>query len=142
MYIGAKHLMGLRSETEWPFETSGICIERGFFLTTCHYKNLDNELENMKHPETAKIRISTAQRSEFPDEDRKIKHAYLIAENKTLDIALFRLKGGEEFQHSIKLDQLMPLAEAQGRHIWSVGYSAVEDHRYGEYFKDYPKLVG
>ena len=133
------------------FVCSGFCLGRRHFITAVHYlldasiEDRGDAIRNMKNPDSAAISISVARASiqgakykdgnmsnihwhgtrANPSPDKTLRCAYLVDEAVDHDLAIFRIKDGEqEWKHTIEIDQLAPAIDHVWSHIFSVGYSS------------------
>ncbi|KAL8919898.1 MAG: hypothetical protein Q9172_004746 [Xanthocarpia lactea] len=131
-----------------PFVMSGFCFGRRYFLTCAHYlidtsaEKREKSIRKMQNLNAEGIAISVSQTSEqmlkYRDgepsylshtvqrsdtkqsADPSLRYAYLVSEHRGCDIAIFRIKDGEDdWEHTILPHQLALAAQ----HIWSYTFS-------------------
>ena len=125
------------------YTTSGVCLERVWFLTTYGFLRLANEqgLAAMRHRGITGFYISTRRCSRYPELEKNMKHAYLAYYDRIQDIALFRLEDGDEFKHSVHLAQLGCPEMQPFDHVWSIGYVKRRDKEFEKFFNAFHEAV-
>ena len=145
--------------SQWPFESSGLCFESRFFITTKHWYFKDSrsqaytQIPGQGSAYVVNTMIANQHKGivlynlaliyytlTFTAYGARKVHLLLYSEE--LDLAIFRLDPGEkDWDHYIKSSQFEPTRTFQNRQVWSVGYATKCDKRYDVFVKMYPLLL-
>ncbi|KAM0798195.1 hypothetical protein BDR22DRAFT_913887 [Usnea florida] len=142
LYVNGDLVRG--ASPPYVFESSGLCYESRYFLTTVHFKfKEEGLLSQLRMQTTDQDAAYVATTQEVRSNKRYgVRKVHLFHFNDELDLAIFRLNPGEKsWDRFAKCSQFQPAMDFIGSQAWAVGYAARYDDRYDNYVLNYPALL-